>query len=75
MLGIHFDEELKGREDWEMVGQKITQKFNLWRLRELSFTSKVLIVKSVILPVILYVALVFPPSSKLNRALFIFLWG
>lgn len=48
-------------------------------MRELSLKGKVLIVKAVILPLILYIAVVVPMGKiwviKINKVLFGFLWG
>lgn len=38
VLGINFEEDLKGQTSWENTTSKITRKLNMWRLRELSFT-------------------------------------
>lgn len=45
----------------------------------MSCTGKVLIIKSVILPIMLYVSVIFPPPDdwvrKMTRLLFLFFWG
>lgn len=55
------------------------EKLSMWRMRELSCTGKVLIIKSVILPIMLYVSVIFPPPDdwvrKMTRLLFLFFWG
>ncbi|XP_041424190.1 uncharacterized protein LOC121395215 [Xenopus laevis] len=55
------------------------RKVLMWNLRKLTMEGKVLIIKMILLPIMLHVALVFPPSylyiRKLTRVCFKFLWG
>ena len=55
ILGVSFDSEGKGGGNWEGLLGKAEKKLQLWRLRQLSWVGKVLILKAVILPLFLYV--------------------
>ena len=79
ILGVKFDREGEGTENWpDMVG-KVRQRLGYWGLRGLTIEGKVLIIKAVILPLLLLVSSVFIPPRRvlleMERALFYFLWG
>lgn len=77
--GIVFDYGMKGEVCWNEVGEKIAKKLRFWCLRKLLIYGKVLVVKAIILPLILYESNIFPPGEirlrKINKLLFTFLWG
>lgn len=79
ILGVKFDREGGGRNNWPDVVGKVRKRLGFWGLRGLTMEGKVLIIKAVILPVLLLVSSVFtPPRSvllDLERAIFYFLWG
>lgn len=79
ILGIVFDQRMKGEVCWNEVGEKVAKKLRFWCLRKLSVYGKVLVIKAVILPLILYTSNIFPPGEirvrKINKLLFTFLWG
>lgn len=79
ILGIKFDREGGGKTNWtDMVG-KVRQRLGYWGLRGLTMEGKVLIIKAVILPLLLFISSVFIPPKRvildLERAIFYFLWG
>lgn len=57
---------------------RISQLLGLWSLRDLSFEGRVLIIKAIVLPMLLYVAVVFPPPRTvllcLIRRFMYFFW-
>lgn len=78
---MKFNEDLYGNESWDEC-EKIIEFFfffNFWKLRKLTFTGKVLIIKVVILLIVLSVASVYPGSAwrirKIERRIFVFFWG
>jgi exonuclease III len=79
ILGVKFDKEGGGRGNWTDMLGKVRQRLGFWGLRQMTFEGKVLIFKSVILPLILLVCSVFSPPrrflAELERAVFYFLWG
>ncbi len=79
ILGVKFDKEGGGQENWTDLLGKVRQRLGFWGLRQMTFEGKVLIFKSVILPLVLLVCSVFSPPrrflAKLERAVFYFLWG
>ncbi|KAM3912059.1 uncharacterized protein RB166_020537 [Leptodactylus fuscus] len=64
---------------WDAVITRAERKISFWGLRKLTMEGKILIVKSVIIPMLLYVAMVFPPSilyiKKITKMCFYFIWG
>uniref|UniRef100_A0A803J2T7 Reverse transcriptase domain-containing protein n=1 Tax=Xenopus tropicalis TaxID=8364 RepID=A0A803J2T7_XENTR len=79
ILGVIFNAENKGDLNWDIVLTRLEKKTCMWNLRDLTMEGKVLIIKMVLLPIMLHIALVFPPSSlyikRLTRVCFKFLWG
>ena len=79
ILGVLFNSDGRGEGNWEGILKKTEQKFNYWRMRGLTLEGKILILKTVILPVWLFPSRVFVPSrvvlSRLDRLVFYFLWG
>lgn len=79
ILGIYFDKNQNGSQNFVEIKNKISQVLGLWSLRSLSLKGKTLIVKTYILPLILHVSNIFPPSkvwiTSITRKLFIFFWG
>ncbi len=45
-------------------GCKSQEEVGYWKLRNLTLEGKVLIVKAVILPVLLYTSMIFPPAKQ-----------
>ena len=79
ILGILFSEKHAADINWSSIQKKMTAKINMWKTRTLSMEGKVLVTKAILLPVLLYVAMVFPPSLKLikqlQKEIFRFFWG
>lgn len=79
ILGVKFYKHGSGGQNWDNVTAKVAQKLGLWSLRELTFEGKCLILKSVILPVLVYLSAVFPPTRNvlcaLTRSVMRFFWG
>uniref|UniRef100_A0A803KE26 Reverse transcriptase domain-containing protein n=2 Tax=Xenopus tropicalis TaxID=8364 RepID=A0A803KE26_XENTR len=79
ILGIIFNSDITGTVNWDSVLMKLEKKVLIWNLRDLTMEGKILIIKMVLLPIMLHVGMVFPPSNvyikKLTRVCFKFLWG
>ena len=79
ILGVKFDREGEGTENWPGMIGKVRRRLGYWGLRGLTMEGKVLIIKSVILPLLLLVCSVFMPPRRvlleLERAIFYFLWN
>lgn len=79
VLGIRFDREGGGSLNWADLIGKVRQRLGLWTFRGLTMEGKVLIIKSVILPLFLLVCSVFILPRwvllAVERAIFYFLWG
>lgn len=79
ILGVIFSQDISGVLSWNEALEKMKKKLNWWKLRDLTITGKVLIVKAVILPILLYVGLVFLPNylwmKKFAREIFMFIWN
>lgn len=79
VLGVQFQRNIMSQDNTQKVISKISQKLEFWKLRRLTLSGKVLVVKAVILPLLLYTNLIFPPNvrsiQKITRLLFVFFWG
>lgn len=79
ILGVSFNAALDGSKNHQLLASKVEKKLNFWKLRDLSMTGKVLIIKAVILPLLLYTSMIYPPKkteiNRLNRMIFTFFWG
>ena len=80
MLGISFGNEIKDDMfHWKEKLLSINKRLGLWKVRRLSFSGKVLVLKADILPSLLHLAYVFPMPVSLRktfiRVLFNFFWG
>ena len=79
ILGVKFDREGDGTTNWPDVVGKIRKRLGYWGLRGLTMEGKVLIIKVMILPLLLFIGSVFTPPRQvlldLERAIFYFLWG
>lgn len=79
ILGISYGNNDDAATNWETRLTKVTAKLNLWGLRRLTVSGKVLAIKADILPSLLHLALVFPMPAliglKLHKAMFGFVWG
>lgn len=80
VLGISFGNEIKDDMfNWKEKLLSINKRLGLWKVRRLSFSGKVLVLKADILPSLLHLAYVFPMPVSLRktfiRVLFNFFWG
>ena len=79
ILGVFFNSDGRGDGNWEGILKKIRIKLQFWRLRQLTLEGKNLILKATILPLLLFIGVVFVPSrsvlARLDRIIFHFLWG
>lgn len=79
ILGVSFERDMLNDVNPKWACEKIQKKVDFWKLRSLTLTGKILIIKSVLLPLLLYYAVVFPFNvrwcKKIERVLAIFLWG
>lgn len=79
ILGVVFDQRNNGVKCWEGILDKVKKKVAFWKFRKLTFTGKILIIKAIILPLLLYTGLVYYPGEvvmkRIIRELFMFVWG
>ncbi|KYO42756.1 hypothetical protein Y1Q_0016152 [Alligator mississippiensis] len=79
ILGVDFDPELSIRTVWEKTEAKVKQKLGLWHMHSSFMGACITVMKVVLLPVLLYTTLVFPPSKcvthRIQRAVCVFFWG
>lgn len=79
ILGIWFSGNCSNRKNWVELLERVKKKLDFWRLRRLTMEGKILIVKQVILPIILYVSIIFFPPlmflKKMIKYCFNFFWG
>ncbi|XP_073436580.1 uncharacterized protein [Dendrobates tinctorius] len=77
--GVLFTEKNDGYNSWEAITQKVNTKICMWNMRKLTMEGKVLILKMVILPLLLYLSMVFPPPvnvlKKITKTCFTFFWN
>ena len=77
VLRVEFDSEGLGGSNW--VLKNIERKVQYWQLRQLTIEGKILIIKAVLVPMLLFVGVVFVPShsvlARLDRIVFHFIWG
>lgn len=73
VLGITFDKKLSGGTSFKNLFQKMNKKLGFWKLRDLSLRGKVLIIKAVVLPLLLYTCVVLPPGKRwVQRSFLVF---
>lgn len=60
IMGTYFQRDLLKQVNAAKTAEKISNKLDFWKVRRLTLTGKVLIVKSVILPLLHYFGSVFP---------------
>ncbi len=79
VLGIKFDREGGGQNNWADTLAKVRKRLGFWGMRTLTFEGKILIYKAVILPLFLLLCSVFSPPRffllGVERAVFYFFWG
>uniref|UniRef100_A0A3P8Z5K2 Reverse transcriptase domain-containing protein n=1 Tax=Esox lucius TaxID=8010 RepID=A0A3P8Z5K2_ESOLU len=80
VLGVSFGNEMKDDlANWIVKIKAVNRRLGLWKVRRLSFSGKVLVLKADILPSLLHLAYVFPVPVGLRkmftRAMFNFFWG
>ncbi len=80
-LGIYigFDHNLCYHLNWESKLEKMQKLIDCWRTRNLSIEGKILIIKSIIVPKIVFPATVLPIPvgiiKTVNKMFYNFLWG
>ena len=67
ILGVKFDGDLYGRESWQDVLARVKKKVDFWSLRTLSMEGKVLVVKAVVIPILLFLYYVFPAPDRMMK--------
>lgn len=79
ILGIYFTENCGSIKNWESLLERVRKKVCFWKLRSLTMEGKIVILKQVILPMVLYISSVFMPSFRqlknLIRICFTFFWN
>ena len=77
VLGTKLGNDLS--QDWEKAASKVEKNLERWSTRSLSLVGKVVLIKTYALASIIYLASVFtipvPIISRLNKAVFTFLWS
>lgn len=78
-LGIPVGKNLKCNKFWENLIEKMKKKLNTWKSRDLSFTGKVHIIKSLGVSIILYACDMKSVKDEyiecINKLLYDFLWS
>ncbi|KAJ8402876.1 hypothetical protein AAFF_G00361900 [Aldrovandia affinis] len=79
ILGVRFWARGSAAQNWKARLTLVRSRLGMWSRRQLSLTGKVIVVRSVLLPLLLHLAYVFPVPARaklaLTRAVFRFLWG
>ncbi|KAG9344416.1 hypothetical protein JZ751_011086 [Albula glossodonta] len=79
LLGLTFQSDGGGRKSWDQVLCRVQGKLGSWSARPLTITGKILVLKAIVLPALLYVGRVFPPDrasgKTITRMAFQFVWG
>ena len=79
VLGVLFEVRGSATLNWTSKLQKAQRKLALWGSRALSFSGKVLVLKVDIIPVLTYLAYIYPLPACMRRDLvrmvFKFVWG
>lgn len=75
VLGVHLDKKLSGKTSFKNLLAKVKSKVGFWKLRDLSLRGKILIIKVVILPLLLYTCTGKRWTQMIMKELFSFLWG
>lgn len=63
LLGVTFQRDGGSSVSWEETIHHIQQKICKWSVWSLTMTGKILILKAIVLPILLYRGRVFPPDS------------
>ena len=79
LLGVTFQADGGGRISWEGALRHVQNKIRSWNARPLTIVGKILVLKAIVLPILLYVGRVFPPDKatgkQITRLAFRFVWG
>ncbi|KAJ8361845.1 hypothetical protein AAFF_G00417320 [Aldrovandia affinis] len=78
-LGRRFFARNSAVLNWEARLNLVRTRLGVWTRRQLSLTGRVVVVRSVLLPLLIHLAYVFPVPARtklaLTRLVFRFLWG
>ncbi|KAJ8358364.1 hypothetical protein AAFF_G00013210 [Aldrovandia affinis] len=79
ILGVRFFARDSAALNWEARLNLVRTRLGVWTRRQLSLTGRVVVVRSVLLPLLIHLAYVFPVPARtklaLTRLVFRFLWG
>ncbi|KAJ8361844.1 hypothetical protein AAFF_G00417310 [Aldrovandia affinis] len=79
ILGVRFFARNSAVLNWEARLNLVRTRLGVWTRRQLSLTGRVVVVRSVLLPLLIHLAYVFPVPARtklaLTRLVFRFLWG
>ncbi|XP_066577181.1 uncharacterized protein LOC136767313 [Amia ocellicauda] len=79
VLVITIDGTNTGTRSWEEALSKVQRKIHGWSTRTLTMAGKVLVIKAILFPILLYVGMIFPPDKVIaklvTRIIFRFVWG
>ncbi|KAJ8349165.1 hypothetical protein AAFF_G00189160 [Aldrovandia affinis] len=79
ILGVRFFARDSAALNWEARLNLVRTRLGVWTRRQLSLTGRVVVVRSVLMPLLIHLAYVFPVPARtklaLTRLVFRFLWG
>ncbi|KAJ1129654.1 hypothetical protein NDU88_008020 [Pleurodeles waltl] len=79
ILGVWFGGKGAAEKSWEERLAKTKQKLGLWSLRKLTIEGKSLVMRNETLPMLLYIAQVWPVQPRtakaITRMIFYFIWN
>ncbi|KAJ8358256.1 hypothetical protein AAFF_G00020110 [Aldrovandia affinis] len=79
ILGVRFFARDSAALNWEARLNLVRTRLGVWTRRQLSLTGRVVVVRSVLLPLLIHLAYVFPVPARtkltLTRLVFRVLWG
>ena len=78
ILGLYFGTEMTNKQNWEQRIQKFNRTLNLWKMRDLSFRGKAVVVNQLVASALWYPATIlhFPRwvIKRINEAIWNFLY-
>ena len=79
LLGLTFKADGGGRISWEGALRHVRNKIRSWNAQPLTMAGKILVLKAIVLPILLYVGRVFPPDKATGKQItslaYRFVWG
>ena len=79
ILGIHFSNQDFVQKNWQRKEDEIKEEIDKWKNRVFDYNSKINIIKTFILPKLMFLANILPPPAncmvKINKMCVSFIWG